>query len=30
LDEQRVIKNGEEVKLPLKEYLLIEYLAQRQ
>jgi len=30
LDEQRVIKDGEEVKLPLKEYLLIEYLAQRQ
>jgi DNA-binding response OmpR family regulator len=30
LDEQRVMKNGVEIKLPLKEYLLIEYLAQRQ
>lgn len=30
LDEQRVIKNGKEIKLPLKEYLLLEYLLQRQ
>lgn len=29
IDEQRVIKTGEEVKLPLKEFLLLEYLAQR-
>ena len=29
IDEQRVIKDGEEVKLPLKEFLLLEYLAQR-
>lgn len=29
IDEQRVIKAGEEVKLPLKEFLLLEYLAQR-
>ena len=30
IDEQRVIKDGEEIKLPLKEFLLLEYLAQRQ
>ena len=30
LDEQRVIKDWMEIKLPLKEYLLIEYLSQRQ
>lgn len=29
VDEQRVIKAGEEIKLPLKEFLLLEYLAQR-
>lgn len=29
VDEQRVIKAGEEVKLPLKEFLLLEYLSQR-
>lgn len=29
VDEQRVIKWGEEVKLPLKEFLLLEYLVQR-
>ena len=28
-DEQRIIKNGEDVKCTLKEYLLVEYLAQR-
>lgn len=28
IDEQRVIKAGEEIKLPLKEFLLLEYLAQ--
>lgn len=30
IDEQRVIKKGTEVKLPLKEFLLLEYLAQHQ
>ncbi len=29
IDEQRVIKAGKEVKLPLKEFLLLEYVAQR-
>lgn len=29
-DEQRVIKKWEDIKFTLKEYLLIEYLAQRQ
>ncbi len=30
LDEQRVLKKWIEIKLPLKEYLLLEYLLQRQ
>ena len=30
IDEQRVIKKGKEIKLPLKEFLLLEYLAQHQ
>lgn len=30
LDEQRVLQDGKEIKLPLKEYLLLEYLLQRQ
>ncbi len=29
-DEQRVIKQWQDIKFTLKEYLLIEYLAQRQ
>lgn len=29
-DEQRITKNGEDVKCTLKEYLLVEYLSQRQ
>ena len=29
IDEQRVMKAGKEVKLPLKEFLLLEYLSQR-
>ena len=29
-NEQRIIKNGEDVKCTHKEFLLIEYLAQRQ
>lgn len=29
IDEQRVMQGGVEVKLPLKEFLLLEYLAQR-
>lgn len=29
IDEQRVLKAGEEIKLPLKEFLLLEYLSQR-
>lgn len=30
LDEQRVLQNWKEIKLPLKEYLLLEYMLQRQ
>lgn len=29
-DEQRIVKNGEDIKCTHKEFLLIEYLAQRQ
>jgi DNA-binding response OmpR family regulator len=29
-DEQRIIKAGEDVKFTHKEFLLIEYLSQRQ
>lgn len=29
LDEQRIVYQWEKIKLPLKEYLLFEYLAQR-